>query len=677
MYIEEQLSKIRKIIDCFDQNTALTVEQNLEMLIELEQLIGENPLLMKYQGISLYNAGYADEVKEYLLEGIKKFQRSYMLHELLFEITRYTDDKKRAFYALSQMFKLADNEEKRDEVLALVEDVVIESKMSMEEFGKLYELFKKESITQDYRFFPFDEYGSSVIRMDAFPGRDENYNYIVNMHRAVKTMEITSENRFFHLYETIRGAFVENGNVKISSKDGDVIAVSSAVKQATYTKLTIDNLEREPCRLILEPNLIRYYKIKEAKDITINADKDIFVSHFKKTVMNDKPRLVMQIFIDGLSYRFVKDNNLEELMPNTFEFFKSGYINNNCHANGEWTLPSLMSMCTGKYTTNHYVFHTEAPHKGEQLNTFIQEHFEKAGYMTGRICPNWRGTPSYGYFKGTNRSIYSPMGDRMNCDEVVTGTVEHIEAFKDFHNYVWMTIEDLHAVADGLARGAMHDVEIQKYYGENVKDDSEISVFRTYNPKKIEEYKAMIKKVDFYLGIVFDYIRKNYRQDEYVITINSDHGQRFIEEDDFMFAQRRTNVPFMMQGYGVVNKVSEEIMSNVDIYPTLLKVCGLSYNENSIDGRLLKDFGGEERDYAITESIFPGQTYKLAMNDKEHLFVLETKENTRSDGSIPISDYVVKLLNLATGEDETELYYEKVDECCKTAFKHIRHWIEV
>jgi arylsulfatase A-like enzyme len=172
-------------------------------------------------------------------------------------------------------------------------------------------------------------------------------------------------------------------------------------------------------------------------------------------------------------------------MPNTYEFFHNGYINHNCRANGEWTLPSLMSMCTGKYTTNHYVFHTDAPHQGEQINKMIQEYFEEAGYMTGRICPNWRGTPSYGYFKGINRFVYAPMLNRMFCEEVATETLEHIETFKDFNNYVWMTMEDLHAVADGVSRGILYDSHIEHYLTEDVSEDSEISVFRNFNRTKI------------------------------------------------------------------------------------------------------------------------------------------------------------------------------------------------
>ncbi len=675
MYIENKIQEIRTIADRLENSSELSTEQKLELLDELENLIGENPLLIKYQSIILYNAGCTTEAYEYLAEALKKYSCSYELYELEFEFLRYTSDKMGAFHALSQMYKFAMEEEKRKKVFAYLEDIALSSAMSQNEFAACTELFKKESIAKDYRYFPIDEYGQSVIRLDAFPGRDPNYSYLVNLHKAVQKADITKEDRFHFLYETIRGVFADRKTCLTVNKD-DILAVSSAVKTSTYTNLTLHDLGVSPYSFCLEPNVIRYFKIGRSSEVLIEADNDIFISQFKKNVLENKPKLVMQIFIDGLSFQFVKDHGFEQLMPNTYEFFKEGYINNNCHANSEWTLPSLMSMCTGKYTTNHFIYHTEAPHKGEQLNKFIHEYFEETGYMTGRICPNWRGTPSYGYFKAMNRFVYSPMYERMTCGEVVDETIEHLEAFKDFYNYLWMTMEDLHAVADSLSRGVLQDTGIEQYVTENVSQDSEISVFRAYNHKKIEEYKAAIKKVDLYLGIVFDYIRKHYSSRDYVITLNSDHGQRFIEEEDYMFTQKRTNVPFMMAGRNVIHKYSDELMSNVDIFPTLLNICGIPC-EAEIDGKLLKDFGGEERDFTISESIFPGQTYKLAMNDKNHLFTFETTENTKNDGLIPIQKYKVGLKNRRTGEDETKKYPEKVESFCMTAFEHSKAWAEL
>lgn len=673
MYINQKIQEIQDILNFFNEKEGDITEDDFRKLELLERIIGENPILIKFQSICLYNAGYAEEAIGYLSESLKKFNQCYELHSIMFELLKYSFDYKAIFSTLSQMYKLAESEQVKGSVLAMLEEFVSQSRLSGNELHGYLELFKINASSMDFRMYPMDQNGNSMIREDVFKGRDANYSYIINMYKSVQKLNVSRDERFYFLYEMIKGNFVsEKTNIQV--KKDDVIAISSACKVPNSSNICIKNLEKIPFYYQLEPNCIRYFKIKNNSNLLINTDNDIFVSHFKNNVLIDKPKLVLQIFIDGLSFDFINENGFKDLMPNAYEFFKSGYINNNCHANGEWTLPSLMSMCTGKYTTSHYIYDTNAPHKGEANNKFIQEFFEEAGYMTGRICPNWRATPTYGYFKSTNRSIYSPMFDRMNGSEVVMETLEHLETFKDFYNYTWMTIEDLHSVADGIARGALQDINIERFVNDNIKEDSEISVFRSYNQRKIEEYKSAIKRVDFYLGFLFDYIKKNYNDNEFLITLNSDHGQRFIEENDYMFARKRTNVPFMMRGKDVIKKNSTQLMSNVDIVPTILELCGLA-NECQMDGALLTDFGGEKKEYVITESIFPGQTYKLAINDNEHLFMFETKENTRKDGLIPVTEYSVKLINHNTKLDETEKFKYKIEKYDRITFDHIKEWI--
>lgn len=673
MYIQSKVEEAQKLINYLEENGELDIDKQLEILGKIQEIIGENPSLVKYQCICLYNAGFINEAKEYLADMIKKYQQSYELHSLMFELHRFTDDYETVFKTLAQMFKCAGTKSLQDDVLKLLEEYVTNISITNDEFEKYFSVFKEDIASVDYRAYPIDEYGKSIIRENAFPGRDKDNSYLVNMYKSEMVSDVNDDSRFYFLYEMIKGKFIEK-SAGFPVRNGDVIAVSSAIKQPVETNVILYNLGDNPYKFVLPPNRIKYFKARKDSNIVIESDQNIFVSHFKNNKLIDKPKLVLQIFIDGLSYQFLKENDFEKLMPNTFRFFEKGYINENCHANGEWTLPSLMSMCTGRYTTNHYIYDTNAAHKGEVNNKLIQEYFYEAGYMTGRICSNWRGTPSYGYFKGTNRSVYSPLFDRMSCSESVTEALEHLEAFKDFYNYTWLTIEDLHTVADGITNGPLFDINTERYLSENMENDSDISVFRSYNEKKIEEYKSTMKKIDFYLGILYRYIEDNYDEHEYVITLNSDHGQKFIVKDDYMFTHKRTNVPFMMRGRDVINLRSNELMSNVDVLPLLLHVCGLECN-SKIDGKLLKDFSGDGREYTITESIFPGQTYKLAINDYDHLLTFESTEDVRPDGLIPVEDYSIKLRNRKTGEDETDKYPDKIGYYLEVIFEHIKEWI--
>ena len=90
-----------------------------------------------------------------------------------------------------------------------------------------------------------------------------------------------------------------------------------------------------------------------------------------------------------------------------------------------------------------------------------------------------------------------------------------------------MTLFDLHHFVDGIP-----DLSLQKEYSINQfnfhEDLSIKSVFRQQNVKA-ERYKLDIYRLDFYLNILYSFILSNYKEDEILISLCSDHGQRFYQ----------------------------------------------------------------------------------------------------------------------------------------------------
>ena len=68
---------------------------------------------------------------------------------------------------------------------------------------------------------------------------------------------------------------------------------------------------------------------------------------------------------------------------------------------------------------------------------------------------------------------------------------------------------------------------------------------------KVFKYLQEIKRVDNILSILYDYILKNYSEDEFVLTLHSDHGQSFLEDEFNLLSDNRLKVPFMMRGKNV------------------------------------------------------------------------------------------------------------------------------
>lgn len=109
------------------------------------------------------------------------------------------------------------------------------------------------------------------------------------------------------------------------------------------------------------PGFFKYYRVNNG--ISLNSDKDIIIGKPIKLGFKEKnKKLVFTIFIDALSQKYLLETKYKS-MPYTKAFFDKGIIFENCYSAGEWTYPSLTSVVTGLYTTNHHFLHSSAGYK--------------------------------------------------------------------------------------------------------------------------------------------------------------------------------------------------------------------------------------------------------------------------------------------------------------------------
>ena len=105
-----------------------------------------------------------------------------------------------------------------------------------------------------------------------------------------------------------------------------------------------------------------------------------------------------------------------------------------------------------------------------------------------------------------------------------------------------------------------------------------------------------------------------------------------------VIAENATHAIWMMRGAGVPEgRIVNELTSTADLYPTLGALCGFPVAED-IDGNLPAIFGGKERDAVYSMSMFPGQTYKLAVRTHDYALRLETREKVDEDGTVDFAD---------------------------------------
>lgn len=324
---------------------------------------------------------------------------------------------------------------------------------------------------------------------------------------------------------------------------------------------------------------------------------------------------------------------------------------------------------------NHKVYHPDINIEINKKGDMATNYFKEAGFFTCQINNNWRITPSSGYIEGFDRTVYQNFRGGFAIAEVIE-TIEHMSAFPDNEHFIWVGIEDLHDIADGFN----HDLYQQTHLTLEerlLNEMAEVSVNAEYGEDKLIKYKNQLNRIDIYLESLYHYLNENYKNDDVYVSIISDHGQGYIEETPEFLSEGRRRVPFMLKGPNVPNKNSQELMSITDYFPNISKVTGYGYDLNATDAVILKDFGGEGREIAITETLHPKNPYRITITDDEHIFRLKTIKDTEMNGLIHFDEIEVQLLDKQSMKNIVENYEKKTQQYIDFVFNRIRHYLSI
>lgn len=463
--------------------------------------------------------------------------------------------------------------------------------------------------------------------------------------------------------DTIRGMEFKSDN-----KYESLVPILSERRDQMYA-FVLENGKVIPFRGRKE-NHFNYYKVPPRTNIIAENEVRIGKPILLKQDSNKK-KLVLNIFVDGLSQKVLQEEGIENVMPNTAKFFEKGVICENAYSGGEWTLPSLANYVTGTSTAHHMILHNKLTYQLPEEVTVLAEYFKEQGYYTAKIDGEWRSTPVYGYARGVDRIIYQHQCTGMKTRQVIDDVLDHIELMKDTNQFVWMCIGDLHDVADGfdMMPDVQKNISIEDYEFDEV---GRTSVKQTYSLKKRAKYVALLKYIDRALKELFDYIEANYKDDEILITMFGDHGQGYlVKEDEPFLSEGRTKVGMMFRSDYRQGERCKELISTCDYINIMCKLAGIPMKKEKIDGRLPKFFGGtEEREYVLSESIHPGDQYAAALFYKTGMFFFQTEATAEYDGRSKIEPYHYEIIS--QGQDE-KCEEERTQECFEIIKENASH----
>ncbi len=369
-----------------------------------------------------------------------------------------------------------------------------------------------------------------------------------------------------------------------------------------------------------------YLRLEEAGEIRAE-EPAVFGKPVPLHHREGNKKLVLGIFIDSLNYKFIRDEDLKTYMPNTFDFFKKGVICNEYYSGSEFTYPSIASYWTGRRSTVHQMLNVDAHYPIPSDMPLLSELFHDNGYFTAKIGGNYSVAPQYGYIRGIDRFLYGYSEAVFHVDDVVSETIEHVKSFSETDQFVWIDIQDLHYVAGYWPM----PISVQAHLPVNVREvDNEggSSLYQTPSPHRRMVYGEQLKHVDSQLKYIYDYVLENYSEDEFVISLISDHGNGFnVDEGNYFICEQRMNVPLMVRGGEASRSIyCDEKMETVDYAHILTRLAGISDKRlEGMDGQLPVFFGGEkEKEYVFSQSLFPNRNYCAMILGKDYKFYIQS-----------------------------------------------------
>jgi arylsulfatase A-like enzyme len=671
MNFEELAQYKSKIKDTLEKGL---LEKSEELISEYETIYPYDVELYTIKSTLYFMKGDLNSAENELLKIYDKFEFNVDINYNLAMIYLYKHIYEKAVYYFHKC--LLTESDLGDMITAELEKLLYDRLISTANFKSIQQ--KITNMQSNYnRVFPIKDSTSTYIGKFLFEKNNQGYitgYYDYYFPERDGILSVIPENQLFlrslFKVEILPAKRIKNISINISKNTIIPLMTLNPNQEVT---VNLDNSEYNLKNLL--PNRFYYYPANKDSTIAVNCEDefilgDLIQLDYDKT----KPRLILSIFIDGLSQKFIEENNLKELMPNIYKFFKKGTICNNCYVTGEWTYVSLASFFTGLYTTEHMSFNPDYDTDSICNKELFHQILHNDGYFTAKIDGDWRSTPSSGYVKGFDRYLYQPSIRGMHCDDIIMETIEHLEAFKEKNNFVWICIPDLHDVADEF------ETKLSTQVNNNIPSrvfnkTLQTSVRKEYDTKKIHRYQSQLKRIDTYLGLLLNYINENYTDDEIVVNLISDHGQGYLVKSDDFLDEERMKVPMMFRGRNIPQGTCSELIQGLDLFPIILNSANITDFDKK-QGNIPTYFGGtKKREYTYSESIFPKSPYRAVLNDLTHKFFFTTKENCGIDGRFKAVEYEYRLINKQNSQDETAIYKETVEKYLDIVFEHIKHHV--
>lgn len=315
---------------------------------------------------------------------------------------------------------------------------------------------------------------------------------------------------------------------------------------------------------------------------------------------------VLIITIDTLRSDHLSYNNYSEKTSPNIDGFALQAINfTNAFSVSSATWPSLTSMMTSVYPSQHGVIFNG--YKLTKNFISLPEILQKNSYQTAAILGNMRRATHNGY-----DYIIKAFNDEI----VMQNTIIKLNRYKNRKFFMWVHFLGPHApytAPENFYKKhniSSEDIKlglIKKHY--EIFENNRKSIDKNILQKIIELYDINIEYTDWLVGKIFEKVKELKLANNTIIIISADHGEELCQHHNYLYHSgslydSSLKIPLLIYIPNIRSKKVNQVVSNIDIAPTILDLLNLQ-NPSSFEGEsLLKTLNGRflKREFAFSEA---------------------------------------------------------------------------
>lgn len=285
----------------------------------------------------------------------------------------------------------------------------------------------------------------------------------------------------------------------------------------------------------------------------------------------------------------------------------------NAYAVCSWTAPSMASLFTSLYPRSHGVLHGWARSEEQGVvdqealsSSFLTlgEAFKQAGYSTFAVSANPHVSVETGFGQGFDKYTTLWFTDAAAMNDAVLGLQEDLErAGRFFLVLFYFDPHPPHYAREPWINEYSNDPESYRQFAgarlnRQIRGELQRSV-ATGNPRPgqalVDLYDSEIAYCDRHLRVLFDSMPL---LKESVVAIVSDHGHELLDHDrvghGHTLYEEVVRIPLIVKPAGGGGRGSvDALVSNIDVYPTLLAAAGIEIPGGMAGRNLMPVITGE------------------------------------------------------------------------------------